>query len=300
MKNKINYYKIILRIAFGSVFIFSAYTKLISPGIVEVTLIEQGLFVYRDAAAVFVRLLIGIEFSLGILYILNCELKRIVIPSSLIFLIASTLYLFYTGYILKDMDNCGCFGDVIPMSPLESIIKNIILLALIFYFIKLNPDNKNNILVVFFTVFLTISLVFIVLPLKSYEDFKFGDITSFVGKGRVDLTEGEKFIVILNTECEHCQELAKELSSLKSNQAISSKIFALLFSEGNISVDSFKLLTKFDYPYYRIDIDKFFDLIGTSPPRIYWLKDGIVKEYWDNNFVKNILRTQYDSGKLHQ
>lgn len=285
-------FKDILRIFIGVVFILSAYTKFISPGIVEIILVEHGIFPSREIAAIVVRILIGIEFSIGILFILNYELKRVAIPIAIIFLIAFTIYLFYSGYVLKDNQNCGCFGEVIPMSPLESIIKNVILVALVLFLIKLNPNNKNNFRLTLLIILLIPSIMFIVLPFKSYKNFTFGDITYFEGKGRVDLTSGEKFIVILNTECDHCQQLAKELVSLKSNPEISSKIYALLFSEGEISVDSFKTLTGFDFPYHQIDINKFFDLIGSNPPRIYWLKDGIVKEYWDSDFVNKLLNSQ--------
>lgn len=283
---------IFLRTFLGIVFLFSAYTKLISPGIVEIILVEHGFFESRETAAVFVRLLIGLEFSLGLLFILNIEMKRVVIPASYIFLTAFTIYLIYTGYIQNDNQNCGCFGEVIPMSPLESIIKNIFLMAMIFVLNKFRIVNKKNLFIPFLIVITLSGLTFAASPLKSYKDFKFGDLTHFEGKGRVDLTSGDKFIAIMNTECEHCQQLAKELESLKSNQEVYSNIFALLYSEGDVSVDSFKVITGSNLPYQKIDAVKFYELIGTNPPRIYWLHNGEVKEFWDNNFVENILRTQ--------
>ncbi len=38
----------------------------------------------------------------------------------------------------------------------------------------------------------------------------------------------------------------------------------------------------------RISIDDFFELIGNSPPRFYWLENGKVHKFWDDNFIKNI------------
>lgn len=284
--------KIVLRIVLGIVFLFSAYSKLITPGIIEIILIDHGLFTSREVASIFVRLLIGLEFSLGLLFIFNFEMKRVVIPASLFFLITFTIYLIYAGYFLKDNQNCGCFGEVIPMSPLESIIKNVILITMIFVLNKLKIANKKKLLFPFLLTIVVSGLIFIASPLKSYKDFKFSELTYFEGKGRVDLMSGDKFIVILNTECEHCQQLAKELESLKTNSKVYSNMFALLFSEGDVSVDSFKVITGSNLPYYKIDVRKFYNLIGTSPPRIYWLHDGEVKEFWDSNFVEKILKTQ--------
>ncbi len=281
-----------IRIFLGIVFLFSAYSKLISPGIIEIILIDHGFFSSREMAAIFVRLLIGLEFSLGILFVFNIEIKRVTIFASIVFLAAFTIYLVYTGYFLKDNQNCGCFGEVIPMSPLESIIKNIFLLVMIFVLSKFKLMNKNNLPLTFLIIIAVSVLMFVASPIKSYENFKFSALTYFEGKGRVDLTSGDKFIAVMNTECEHCQQLAKELETLRTKPEVYSNIFALLFSEGDVSVDSFKVITGFNLPYQKIDVKKFYDLIGSNPPRIYWLHDGEVKEYWDNNFLENILRTK--------
>ncbi|MDH7605869.1 MAG: hypothetical protein QHH13_13280 [Melioribacter sp.] len=283
---------IILRIILGIVFLFSAYSKLITPGIVEIILIDHGFFSSRETAAIFVRLLIGLEFSLGLLFVFNIEIKRVVIPASIIFLVVFTIYLIYTGYFLKDNQNCGCFGEVIPMSPLESIIKNVFLVIMIFVLSKYKIMNKNNLMLTFLIIIVVSVLMFAASPVKSYRNFKFSDLTYFEGKGRVDLTSGDKFIAVMNTECEHCQQLAIELETLRTKPEVYSNIFSLLFSEGDVSIDSFKVITKFNLPYQKIDVKKFYDLIGSSPPRIYWLHDGEVKEFWDNNFLENILKTQ--------
>jgi hypothetical protein len=42
-------------------------------------------------------------------------------------------------------------------------------------------------------------------------------------------------------------------------------------------------LTGYDYPYRLIDTDEFFDLIGSSPPRIYVIRNGVVKDILDDN-----------------
>lgn len=285
-------YKVFLRLAIGIIFVISAYTKLISTGIVEIILVDHNLFSSREAAGIFVRILIGIEFAIGIFFILNISTKKLLIPTAAIFLILFTVYLIYSGVVLGDNQNCGCFGNTIPMSPIQSIIKNLVLLFMIFFLRKFEKQNekKNFIMPLTTTIFIVV-LVFVIAPVKSTKDFKFNQYTFFEGKGRVDLTDGDKFIVVLNTGCDHCQELAKELSLFKKDLNISSKIFALLYSEADVSIDSFKTLTKFDYPYNKIDIVSFFNLIDKNPPRIYWLKNGVVKEIWDSNFIPNIKRS---------
>jgi hypothetical protein len=47
-------------------------------------------------------------------------------------------------------------------------------------------------------------------------------------------------------------------------------------------------ITGATYPYHLISETEFFDLIGDSPPRIYWLNDGEVKARWDDDFTENL------------
>ena len=93
----------------------------------------------------------------------------------------------------------------------------------------------------------------------------------------------------MNTECDHCQLLAKDLAGMKKKMKWFPEMYALFFSEGSISVDSFKVITNFDLPFKIIGVNQFFNLIGQSPPRIYWLRDGVVKEVWDKDFVRSIV-----------
>ena len=279
---------LLLRIILGLVFLFSAYTKFISPGLTEIILVDHGIVSARETAAIIVRLLIGIEFTLGILLVMPYSLKTIVIPSTILFLIIFTGYLGYTGFILKDTQNCGCFGEMIKMSPLESIIKNIVLIVFLVLLFKLSNEKRNYFAIPAVAI-LCVALIFVSLPVNSQKEFKFAIYTNFEGEGRVDLSNGEKLIAILNLECDHCQTLAQELSETKNRTNKLPKIYALLFKEGNVTVDSFKTMTKFNFPHHLIDMNEFLNLIGQSPPRIYWLKDGKVKEIWDGDFQKKFL-----------
>jgi hypothetical protein len=284
MKNVIT---LSLKVFIGLVFLLSAYSKLIAPGIVEIILVDHGIVSSREIAAVIVHLLVGFELALGLLFFQPYSIKKIVIPASFLFLIGFTVYLVYTGFILNDKQNCGCFGEMIKMPPVESIIKNIVLMGLLFVLYKF-VEEKKNYLVPVISLVLAVAFVFVAMPIKSQKDFKFAKYTSFEGKGRVDLSNGNKLVAILNLECDHCQNLVKELSALEKTATNFPETYALLFSEGNVSLDSFRKMTGFDFPYKMIGATEFFDLIGQSPPRIYWLQDGKLKEIWDKDFVENI------------
>lgn len=276
-----------LRIILGILFIVSAYSKIISPGLIEIILVDHGIAGTRESAATLVRILIGFEFALGLLFFQPFSIKRLVIPTAFLFLAGFTIYLAYTGFILKDTQNCGCFGEMIKMSPIESIIKNIALMSLLVLLFKLSSERKKY-YVPLLLIVAAIGLTFIIVPARSQKDIKFANYTTFVGQGRVDLSQGDKLIAIMNTDCDHCQQLAKELAALKKNKKSLPEIYTLFFIEGSISVDSFRAITKYDLPYRKIEVKEFLNLIGQSPPRVYWLREGAVKEIWDKDILENI------------
>jgi len=279
---------LVLKICIGVVFIFSAYSKLILPGIVEIILVDHGLFKERTTAEYFVRLLIACELTIGLLFFQKNYLRRIVIPGSLLFLIGFTIYLGYTGFILKDSQNCGCFGELIKMSPVESIVKNIVLIVLITILFRLVKSDSKKIILPIIILILSFAAVFVLSPVKNLKDFRFKDYSYFEGKGRVDLSNGEELIAVFNLECDHCQLLAKDLARMKKMMSWFPEMYALYFSEGQVSADSFKTITNFNFAYHIIGTKDFLNLVGVSPPRIYWLKNGEVKEFWDKDFIQNI------------
>lgn len=281
--------KIVLQAILSITFLFSAYSKIISPGSVEVILIDQGIVSSRELAAYIVRIFISFEFAIGILFLIPVYLKRLTIPFTWILLIVFTVYLYYSGVILGDKENCGCFGDLIKMSPLESILKNIIIAAISVVLYRLIYDVRKKIFVFTTTILISFLFVFVSSPIKSVENFQFSKYIYFEGAGRVDLSEGNKLLAVFSFDCEHCQHTAKDIAKLKGTFEEIPDLYALFFREGGITIDSFKTITNSDFPYHIIDLNDFFELIGSTPPRIYWLKDGKVEKYWDNQFVKNII-----------
>ncbi len=280
--------KIILQIILGGTFIFSAYSKIITPGLFEILLIDSGFFESRLLAGYFTRLLIGFELALGLLIFQPNYLKKFIIPVSIALLGGFTLYLGYTGIILGDKENCGCFGELIKMTPVESIFKNIVfLIVAVLLYKKVKSKKTKKVLPIAITI-VSFVLIFLVAPINNYQDFQFEKYTNFEGYGRVDLAEGDNFVAVFNLDCDHCQEAATDIWDLQSQNQDIPEMFVLFYLEGGFTVEYFNEMTGSQFPYSIIDENTFFDLIGNSPPRIYWLQNGEVKEIWDENFIENV------------
>ena len=276
-----------LQLLLAITFLFSAYTKAVGPGFFEITLMDQGIAPNRYIAAYLARFFIGLEFALGFLMILPFYIKQLM-QFTFFLLGGFTLHLIYL-WSIGDTDNCGCFGEMISMTPEQSIIKNIIMLTIALAVFKTAETKKiKKIIPVVFSA-ITIISMWIILPIPNHNEFPFDSFTHFETRGRVDLSSGEKLVAIFNLDCEHCQETANELAKLKWSAENFPELYVLYFQEGSTSVEDFESITQSSFPYDLIEVNTFFDLIGDSPPRVYNLKDGKVLEIWDTDITRNLI-----------
>lgn len=150
----------IIRILTGALFIFSGLVKAIDPrGLAykmqeffEVFAREGYLPTMMDAlsnqALTFSIIMITLEVVLGVALLLGWQ-KRI---TTWLLLLLMLLFTFLTSYVLFSgkIEACGCFGDCIPITPVQTFTKDIVLLLfvliLLFCHRYIRPLNKPLIL----------------------------------------------------------------------------------------------------------------------------------------------------------
>jgi hypothetical protein len=124
-------------------FIFSAYTKLIPIEAFEKQLVDQGITNWCFAP-ILARCIISFEFFLGIAFLQNHYFKKFILPATAFMLAAFCIHLTYQMITQGNSGNCGCMGQVIPMTPLQALIKNILTLGLLIYiFIKYKNTKEH-------------------------------------------------------------------------------------------------------------------------------------------------------------
>lgn len=138
-----------IRIVVALLFLVSAIAKLYpSPYFAISTFEVKQLYTlgFSDTLApYFSRILIGIEFALGFLILSNHFLKRITIPATVGLLSVFIIHLSYVTFLSGgNSGNCGCFGELIPMTPIEAIIKNIIAVGLLIWLWKISENDKKS------------------------------------------------------------------------------------------------------------------------------------------------------------
>ncbi len=204
-----------LRYFLAIVFIVSAITKLIEPGLFEMSIINQGIISTRELASYFARAILIVELFLGIALLQTYYLKGFVLPISILSLIGFTLILLGDVFIGKT-DNCGCFGEVLKMSPLAAISKNIFLLAIGIFAFQHSQNKFKKLYVPISILIVSTIIVLSFAPIKSYDDLIFSKYTKFSNSELVDLTTNDKLVAIFYIDCEHCNEVAKSIVELEN------------------------------------------------------------------------------------
>lgn len=163
-----------IRVIIAFLFLLSAVAKLYPSPYFAISTFEFSqlypLGFSEKLAAYFSRILIGFEFALGILILQKHYLKKIVIPATLLMLAVFTTHLTVVSFITGgNTGNCGCFGSLLPMTPIEAIIKNVIAIILLIILWKLLPKydtSKDNIFVIIATVLGFVLMLFMLAPIN--------------------------------------------------------------------------------------------------------------------------------------
>ena len=147
-KHRINILKL-ARFMVAFLFVFSAIAKLLPIQIFEHQLLSIArkpgfLYEFTNDCHVFIwsRAIIIFELFLGISLLIPYYIKRFTVPIAISTLIGFIIFLSYQIWLYGNNGNCGCMGGLVPMSPLQAIVKNIItiiVLTYVFYFTISKP-----------------------------------------------------------------------------------------------------------------------------------------------------------------
>lgn len=267
----------------GSFFIFSAITKILPIESFEFTLKSQLGF-SDFASAYWARFFVGFEAGLGLLLLANIfGRSKWVIKMSFGMVVAFTVHLAILYARLGNDVNCGCMGDRFYMPPLQSILKNVVLLvllAIVWKGAKRNNSNTQNWIASLLLAAL-VSVPFILFPYQT-KVLKIEKIYQATEAHRIpkeELRKGKHFVAFLSLTCSHCMVAGEELSKLKKENP-DMPIYVLFGDVERDSVraemlDNFIKEANFEgLPYSFIDNKDFIELSGGSVPALFWIEDG--------------------------
>lgn len=155
------------RIVLSALFLLSGISKMFPIWLFEKQMIDLGIADWCTAPYL-ARLIIALEIAIGIAVLQKHFLKRLVLPVTTLLLVAFCIHL--SMEVMKygaGGDNCGCFGQLIKMTPLEALIKNILTIGLIVFIyrnVSEHEKGKNNIVYPFTIFGFSALFMFMVFP----------------------------------------------------------------------------------------------------------------------------------------
>jgi hypothetical protein len=291
MKSKISLAKVllfILSLALGAFFIFSAYTKTIPIGYFEYTISSQ-LHVTHRLAAIAARFFIGLEAALGLLMLISVYGRRKwILKICLGLLIVFSLHLLILWITRGNDVNCGCMGNIAPMSPAVSILKNIGLIIGVLILIKFGRAESGILhdILGAFLILLLITVPFFVFPVKDQLTLPLSKLYQLKeDKPTMELRKGKHVLCLMSLTCRHCRHAAGIIHQMRAkNPALP---FYFIFPHADN--DSLELLELNDFmhetkdqaiPHSFLEYKSFVKLLRTAGedgvPAIFWMQDSTV------------------------
>ncbi len=341
MTAKEKYVPIAIRISISFLFLLSAVAKLYPSPYFAISTFEvkqlYPLGFSGDVAPFFSRILIGIEFALGLLILQKHYLRKLVIPATLLMLAVFTTHL--TIVTFQDggnSGNCGCFGSLLPMTPIEAILKNVVAMVLLVILLKVMPkkdESKSNFWILTSTTLAFILLLFMLAPMQAesnlvdvtgaepddtdaievfdtvksdlvVEPKKIDTIKKIVEEIKdepvqhksgyssyfASIDKGRKTLCFFVPGCDHCREVAKELTEMKAKDKNFPDIRIVFMNEEADLIPDFFKFAGAKYPYKIIEVIPFWNVLGTGKdtPGVKYLWNGNEFKYYygitDNKF----------------
>lgn len=302
----------IIRIAIGLFFIASAILKIFTIKEFELYIYSYGIFNYT-LCTLFARCLIAFEICTGLClafrwwYRLTWWLMQLSLLGFTIFLIFAQL---------RGDANCHCMGDFVELNPLQSMIKNFIIMSLLLVIRNLENWNfRFGALIKPLVILIVAAVPFIVAPPeilykklystdrnintpifeKALSDSTFYqcypiirpnyeyDSTTYVAEAKPMELVGKNVLMFAHAGCKYCREGAKRMAMFfRENKLDRNKCKVLIF--GNyppLSTYEFIQATEgYGFEYREINPIVSLDIVdGEFPTFILMQNDSIVKSF---------------------
>ena len=209
----------VCRLILGAVFIFSGFVKSVDPWGTALKVSEYlsiyGLESLQPAAMTFSIWLCGAELMMGLMLMFRVRIRLISI-FALLSLIFFTILTFLSATIFP-VEDCGCFGDAVKLSPWATFVKNAVMLpmACIVWW-RYRPDRifafsraEFILTLLFFSIGMGVGIYcYRHLPLIDYLPYKVGTNLREAMNRRQETNVGEVLVECRNMKTGEIREFA--------------------------------------------------------------------------------------------
>ena len=284
---------IFIQYLLGIVFIASGITKLLSIDDFQIFIYSLNI-INLDLSMILTRIIIGVELSIGLLYLIRIYPKSVSYVTLCLMIIFTilTVYIEISG----STEDCHCFGNVIKFSNTTTILKNIIIIIMVVYSLIYckRKKFKYNIFILVCSLFLGFGASLVVHPpdlmfakeIHTDNYYYKPSLDKFIANNK--LTNKKLIICFLSSKCKYCQLTAKRISIIsekinKTNKT--NNILYVFWKTDNDTVDFFKETKTHTFNSQNMDVIEFLKLTnGTMPLIILYNKGAVEKAFRYKNF----------------
>ena len=286
---------LISRLLISGLFLLSAIAKLYPTPLYGITKVfEEGQLIpmgfSEDFAPFLSRLIIAFEFFIAFAILQTHYIKKLIIPSTILLLIIFNVDLALDIFVGND-ENCGCFGQLIPMTPTEAFIKNIFTILLLIFIYRNVNDKKESSFLLLLNGYLIISvLMFSLLPIATNSSSKqISSYSSYVDEA-FNINEGKKILCFFDAGCEHCMDAAKSLTEIASNSTEFPDVHIIFSDTEEGKIPDFLKYSGTEYSYQIMefynpddDINSYLEVLGFEyeNPVIIYYNNGNQMRFYD-------------------
>ena len=225
----------------------------------------------------------------------------------MLMMVGFTLFLVYTALFRND-SNCHCFGSLIELNPMQSIEKNIIVLALLLVIRKEENHNYRPLLrkwLVGLSLVISLVIAFVLLPMdviynRIYSEREevntvafyesLSDSTYFDGEKLMDVSEGRYLINYALAGCKYCRIGAEKLTLMVEKYSIPHEKVKFIVGGNDEAISKFIELTgTSDYEHWKIPAPQFMSITFGKFPLYVFVEDGKVVKAGDFRVIDDKL-----------
>ncbi len=276
----------------GALFVFSATVKVVDLPAFELQVRYYNILSEPAAIAVAALGVVIVESVLGIALLTGVRMRGGVPGAAVALLLGFTGLVAYS-WAFHGLEECGCFGGVVEMTPAVTISKNIVMIAVLALASKAHGWRAGG------TAHrahpgvraaLGAGGAAIVLVAAAYGgagagslhgEQPFAELAYHDGLDDVSLAEGKHLAAFYGATCEHCMITVGPLNELAVAED-APRVVAFIIGEAG-EIEEFELITQPLFPLIAMDIVEFSRFVGPAPPRFVLVRDGRALAHWDDD-----------------
>lgn len=302
-KTKLNY-RHIVKILLGLLFMFSAISKLVSIDQFEIYVFSFH-FANLGLSMWAARILIAAELGISIGFLSNCA-HKLFWWGNLAMMLAFCILLVYSISIGRT-ESCHCFGEILPFNPTQSLIKNVIILALCAACYNIQSFNyRRPTLIVAAIAVVSLAVVFTVSPPDNVmKDFRRQSDTlnqelfkqNILSIDSLQLNEGKKIVCLFSTKCRFCRMSSQKLGIMQEHYDFPEDDVLNVFWGTETGVEEFYRESEAHrYRHIIVDAKTMIETTNGLMPSLVFLNNGEVKlQYGYRNMeereIKNFMNS---------